>query len=144
MKDSVDAPERVFDLLAKTTEIVTAYVSHNQMAKDDLSGMIRSVHVTLDSLLKASHDPRERASARPVPAVPIDASVTPDLIICLEDGKPFKTLKRHLRTAYNMSPEDYKERWGLSKDYPMVAPKYSAKRSRAAKKSGLGRKPAEN
>ncbi len=131
------------DVLVLASEIVAAYAGRNQMASSELTDLIRSVHATLSGLADGTGDGGEpTAAAPPTPAVPIDASVTPDAIICLEDGKPFKTLKRHLRTAYDMSPEEYRERWGLSKDYPMVAPNYSAKRAETAKKIGLGRKPA--
>ncbi len=129
------------DVLVMAAEIVAAYASNNQMSQADLPDLIRTVHDTLNGLAGGAPAAEAAAEAPPVPAVPIDASVTPDAIICLEDGKPFKTLKRHLRTAYDMSPEDYRERWGLSKDYPMVAPNYSAKRAETAKKIGLGRKP---
>ena len=130
------------DILALASDIVAAYAGRNQMASGELPDLIRSVHATLSGLSNGTGDGGEAApEAPPTPAVPIDASVTPDAIICLEDGKPFKTLKRHLRTAYDMSPEEYRDRWGLSKDYPMVAPNYSAKRAETAKKIGLGRKP---
>jgi len=147
MSDTLEiAPEKdASDILPMTAEIVAAYASHNQMARTELTDLINSVHDTLSGLSGgAKPDAAEVAAveAPPVPAVPIDASVTRDAIICLEDGKPFKTLKRHLRTAYDMSPEEYRERWGLSKDYPMVAPSYSERRAETAKKIGLGRKPA--
>lgn len=133
------------DLLPMTAEIVAAYASHNQMGRADLTDLIASVHGTLSGLQSGdsvSAAEEKAVEAPPVPAVPIDASVTRDAIICLEDGKPFKTLKRHLRTAYNMSPEEYRAKWGLSKDYPLVAPSYSERRAETAKKIGLGRKPA--
>ncbi|MAQ84551.1 MucR family transcriptional regulator [Psychromarinibacter halotolerans] len=132
------------EILTLTTEIVAAYAARNQMAQTDLPNLIQTVHSTLAGLAGMAPEVEEEepvAEAPLVPAVPIDASVTQDAIICLEDGKSFKTLKRHLRTAYDMSPEEYRERWGLSKDYPMVAPSYSAKRAETAKKIGLGRKP---
>ncbi len=131
------------DVLVMAAEIVAAYASNNQMSQGDLPELIQTVYGTLNGLSTGTGDGGAAAAAEapPTPAVPIDASVTPDAIICLEDGKPFKTLKRHLRTAYDMSPEEYRERWGLSKDYPMVAPNYSAKRAETAKKIGLGRKP---
>lgn len=135
------APER--DLISLTADIVAAYASHNQMAQSELTDLIGSVHSKLSGLAGNTDAVMgvSAAEAAPTPAVPIDASVTPDAIICLEDGKPFKTLKRHLRTAYDMSPAEYRERWGLSKDYPMVAPNYSKRRAETAKKIGLGRKP---
>ena len=131
------------DVLVMAAEIVAAYASRNQMAQTELPDLIQAVYGTLNGLAGSGSDNSAEvaAEAPPVPAVPIDASVTPDAIICLEDGKPFKTLKRHLRTAYDMSPEEYRERWGLSKDYPMVAPNYSKKRAETAKRIGLGRKP---
>lgn len=134
------APEQ--DLLSMTADIVAAYASHNQMAQTELTDLIGSVHNTLAGLSgSAAVSGAAAPESAPIPAVPIDASVTPDAIICLEDGKSFKTLKRHLRTAYDMSPDEYRERWGLSKDYPMVAPNYSKRRAETAKKIGLGRKP---
>ncbi|MEM6594041.1 MAG: MucR family transcriptional regulator [Pseudomonadota bacterium] len=135
------------EVLGLAAEIVAAYASRNQMTQGDLSSLIQSVHATLSGLAdgtqRADEGEDDAASAKGplIPAVPIDASVTPDAIICLENGKPFKTLKRHLRTAYDMSPDEYRERWGLSKDYPMVAPNYSKRRAATAKKIGLGRKP---
>lgn len=145
MSNTVETDEPQDDkLLSMTTTIVSAYLSHNQMARTDLNDLISSVHGTLTGLSTGTSTLEPEApviEAAPTPAVPIDASVTPDAIICLEDGKAFKTLKRHLRVAYGMSPEDYREKWGLSKDYPMVAPSYSARRAETAKKIGLGRKP---
>ena len=129
------------DILALASDIVAAYAGRNQMASSELPELIRSVHATLKDVADGTSGGEAVAPEAPlVPAVPIDASVTPDAIICLEDGKSFKTLKRHLRTAYDMSPEEYRARWGLSKDYPMVAPNYSARRAETAKKIGLGRK----
>lgn len=125
------------DIVEFSTEIVAAYVSHNAISPTDLPRLISDVHAALKSLSS------EEASA-PVeekkPAVPVRRSVTPDYIVCLEDGKKFKSLKRHLRTHYNLSPEEYREKWGLPSDYPMVAPSYSATRSKLAKDNGLGRK----
>jgi predicted transcriptional regulator len=137
-------PEDNSELLSMTTDIVAAYASHNQMARTELTELIATVHGTLSGL-SGNPVPADKAEADVplTPAVPIDASVTRDAIICLEDGKAFKTLKRHLRTAYDMSPEEYREKWGLSKDYPMVAPSYSESRAATAKKIGLGRKPGE-
>lgn len=133
------------ELLSMTADIVAAYASHNQMAQTELSELITSVHGTLSGIATggpgAATNPAE-PDAPLVPAVPIDQSITEDAIICLEDGKAFKTLKRHLRTSYDMSPEEYREKWGLSKSYPMVAPSYSARRAETAKRIGLGRKPA--
>jgi predicted transcriptional regulator len=121
------------DLLALTAEIVAAHVSKNTVMVSELAGLIRQVHASLASVGQAPP-----AAARPQPAVPIKKSVTPDYIICLEDGRKLKMLKRHIKTAYNMTPEQYRERWGLPPDYPMVAPNYTAQRSELAKQIGLG------
>ncbi len=122
------------ELLALTTNIVAAHVSNNSVAVPDLPRLIREVHDTLASVSGAGG----REPERPTPAVAIKKSVTPDFIVCLEDGKKLKMLKRHLKTAYNMTPEQYRERWGLSADYPMVAPNYAKQRSKLAKQIGLG------
>ena len=122
------------DLLALTTNIVSAHVANNSVALTDLPRLIREVHETLVSV--GAGAPREQE--RPTPAIPIRRSVTPEFIICLEDGKKLKMLKRHLKTAYNMTPEEYRERWGLPADYPMVAPNYAKQRSKLAKEIGLG------
>jgi len=124
------------ELLALTTEIVAAHVANNTVAVSDLPQLIHEVYRTLSSVGTAP-----AALERPQPAVPVKKSVTPDYIICLEDGKKLKMLKRHLKTAYNMTPEEYRERWGLLADYPMVAPNYALHRSSLAKKIGLGTKP---
>jgi predicted transcriptional regulator len=115
------------------SEIVSAYVSKNSLPPSELPHLIKTVHDALSS-------PDQGASSAPEPAVPIKKSIRPDYVICLEDGKKLKMLKRHLRTAYNMSPDEYRQKWGLASDYPMVAPKYAARRSELAKKIGLGRK----
>ena len=125
------------DLIELSTEIVSAYVSHNALSVTDLPKLIADVHSALRGLSGGSvPEPVEDLK----PAVPVRKSVAPDYIICLEDGKKFKSLKRHLRTHYDLSPEDYREKWALPADYPMVAPNYSATRSRLAKDNGLGRK----
>ncbi|OAN54609.1 MucR family transcriptional regulator [Paramagnetospirillum marisnigri] len=124
------------DLLALTTEIVAAHVANNSVAISDLPHLIQEVYRTLSSVGNVPVVPE-----RPQPAVALKKSVTPDYIICLEDGKKLKMLKRHLKTAYNMSPEEYRDRWGLPADYPMVAPNYAQHRSTLAKKIGLGTKP---
>lgn len=130
-------PESSIDLAEMTTEIVAAYVSHNSISVTDLSKLIADTHAALRNLSAALEStPIEK----PAPAVPVKKSVTPDYLICLEDGKKFKSLKRHLRTHYDLSPEEYREKWGLPADYPMVAPSYSATRSLLAKANGLGRK----
>jgi len=122
------------DLLTLTTEIVAAHVSNNTVAVGDLPQLINQVYNSLANIGSVPAIPTER----PQPAVPVKKSVNPDYIICLEDGKKLKMLKRHLKTAYNMTPEAYRERWGLSADYPMVAPNYARQRSRLAKEIGLG------
>lgn len=127
------------DLIELSTEIVSAYVSHNAMSPGDLPKLIADVH----GALLALHNNEVPVAVEDLkPAVPVRKSVAPDYIICLEDGKKFKSLKRHLRTHYNLSPEEYREKWGLPSDYPMVAPSYSATRSKLAKDNGLGRKAA--
>jgi predicted transcriptional regulator len=127
------------ELLALTTNIVAAHVSNNSVAVPDLPRLIREVHDTLASVSGAGG----REPERPTPAVAIKKSVTPDHIVCLEDGKKLKMLKRHLRTTYGLTPEEYRAKWGLPADYPMVAPSYAAQRSAFAKKIGLGRKRAK-
>lgn len=126
------------DLLQLTAEIVSAHVSNNSVASSDLGSLIQLVHKSLSGI-GVEEVPAEKL----VPAVPIKKSVFADHIVCLEDGKKLKMLKRHLATSYDMTPEQYRERWGLPSDYPMVAPDYAAKRSELAKSIGLGRKPAE-
>jgi predicted transcriptional regulator len=122
------------DLLSLTTDIVSAHVANNTVPLADLPGLIHSVYRTLANIGPAAAEPADR----PVPAVPVRKSVMPDYLVCLEDGKRLKMLKRHLKTAYNMTPEQYRERWGLPADYPMVAPNYAKQRSRLAKEIGLG------
>ena len=123
------------ELVALTAEIVSAYVSNNTVSASDVSALIGDVHSAL-ARAAGGVDPVEREELRP--AITVKKSVTPEFIICLEDGKKFKSLKRHLRTHYNLSPEEYREKWGLPHDYPMVAPNYAAARSALAKKMGLG------
>jgi predicted transcriptional regulator len=129
-------PDRA--LLDKTAEIISAYVGHNSIAVADLPQLIRSVYAALARLVEAGAPALGEAAT---PAVTVKRSVAPDYIVCLEDGKRFKSLKRHLRTTHKMTPEQYRLRWGLMADYPMVAPSYAAERSRLAKAIGLGRKP---
>ena len=124
------------EALELTTEIVAAYVSNNPVQSSELSNLIRSVHATLQGLSSTAQEDVEVK-----PAIPVKKSVTDDYIICLEDGKKLKMLKRHLKTAYDMTPEEYRAKWGLSADYPMVAPAYARKRQELAKQIGLGRKP---
>jgi predicted transcriptional regulator len=126
--------EQSNDLLALTTEIVAAHVSNNTVALGDLPQLINQVYNSLANIGVVPPPP----VARPQPAVSVKKSVQPDYIVCLEDGKKLKMLKRHLKTAYNMSPEAYRERWGLPPDYPMVAPNYARQRSHLAKEIGLG------
>ena len=134
---SVVAPAADSDLVDLSADIVCAYVSHNALSVTDLPKLIADVHTALRSLHgKGIPEPVEELR----PAVPVRKSISPDFLICLEDGKKFKSLKRHLRTHYNLAPEEYREKWGLPADYPMVAPNYSATRSRLAKDNGLGRK----
>lgn len=125
------------DLLALTSEIVAAHVSNNTVAVNDLPQLIEQVYRTLANV---GAEPQQ-AQEKPQPAVPIKKSVTPDYIVCLEDGKKLKMLKRHLKTDHDMTPEQYRERWGLAPDYPMVAPNYAKQRSQLAKDIGLGTRP---
>jgi predicted transcriptional regulator len=118
-----------------TADIVSAYVSNNAVAAGDISSLISQVH---SALLRVSNGQTEVVSEALKPAIAVKKSITPDYLICLEDGKKFKSLKRHLRTQYNMTPEHYREKWGLAADYPMVAPKYAEARSQLAKQMGLG------
>lgn len=123
------------EILALTTDIVSAHLSNNQMPADEIPALITKIYRTL---VNVNGESSGVSSERPQPAVPIKRSVTPEYIICLEDGKKLKMLKRHLKTAYDMSPEEYRDRWGLPADYPMVAPSYANQRSRLAKDIGLG------
>ncbi|WP_201752132.1 Ros/MucR family transcriptional regulator [Microvirga arsenatis] len=116
-------------------DIVSAYVSNNSVPSSDLPTLINEVH---SALLRVGGGTVEAPVEAPKPAIPVKKSVTPDYIVCLEDGKKFKSLKRHLRTQYNMTPEQYREKWGLPVDYPMVAPNYAKARSELAKEMGLG------
>ncbi len=125
------------EIMTLTTEIVAAHVANNTVAVADLSDLIQQVY---RSLTNAGGAGGVEAS-RPQPAVSIRRSVRPDHIVCLEDGKKLKMLKRHLKTAFNMTPAEYRERWNLPSDYPMVAPNYAKQRSKLAKQIGLGRRP---
>jgi predicted transcriptional regulator len=118
-----------------TADIVSAYVSNNSVSAAEIPALISQVH---SALLRVSNGSSEAPAEALKPAVTVKKSITPDYIICLEDGKKFKSLKRHLRTQYNVSPEQYREKWGLPPDYPMVAPNYAAARSELAKQMGLG------
>lgn len=129
MTDKMDKSE----LLALTTDIVASHVANNRIDGNELPQLIRQVFATLSNIGEGSAAPE-----RPQPAVPVKKSITPEYVICLEDGKKLKMLKRHLKTSYNMTPEEYRERWGLPADYPMVAPNYAVQRRELAKKIGLG------
>jgi predicted transcriptional regulator len=125
-----------------TADIVSAYVGNNNVQAAEVPGLISSIHAALTQVSTGAVEPEPELKD---PAVPVRKSITPDFLICLEDGRKFKSLKRHLRTKYNMSPEEYRAKWGLAKDYPMVAPNYAKARSDLAKQMGLGqggRKPA--
>jgi len=127
--------EEKSEIIEMTTDIVAAYVGNNTVSTADLPALIQSVYRALSGVLSGG----EAVEAAPKePAVPVKRSITPDFLVCLEDGRKFKSLKRHLRTKYNMSPEDYRAKWGLAKDYPMVAPNYARARSDLAKQMGLG------
>ena len=128
------------DLLVLTTEIVSSHVANNTVSTSDLPQLIQQVYATLAGIGKGSAG-LNAMGERPEPAVAIKKSVMPDYIVCLEDGKKLKMLKRHLMTSYNMTPDQYRTRWGLAADYPMVAPNYAKQRSSLAKKIGLGTKP---
>ncbi|MBD1545210.1 MucR family transcriptional regulator [Roseibium aggregatum] len=123
------------NLIDLTADIVSAYVSNNTVASTDLPNLINEVYGALQRTSTSAQEPEPEPLK---PAVPVKKSVMPDYIICLEDGKKFKSLKRHLRTHYDMTPEEYREKWDLGPDYPMVAPNYAAARSELAKKMGLG------
>lgn len=125
------------NLLELTAEIVSAYVSSNNLGSDGLPNLIREVHSALHRTATGAVEP---ASEPPRPAVPVKRSISADYIVCLEDGQKFKSLKRHLRTHYDLTPEQYREKWGLPADYPMVAPNYAKARSTLAKQMGLGQK----
>jgi predicted transcriptional regulator len=124
------------ELLRMTADVVAAYVSNNSLPTQQLAEVISTVYTSLRSL----EGPQAEAKAEPLkPAVPVRKSITPDYLVCLEDGKKLKMLKRHLRSTYSMTPDDYRAKWGLPADYPMVAPNYAEQRSAFAKKIGLGR-----
>ena len=125
------------ELLRMSVDVVSAYVSNNALASGQIPELIQTVYASLESLSETSPEPEPEPQK---PAVPIRKSVGDDYIVCLEDGKKLKMLKRHLRTNYGMTPEEYRAKWGLASDYPMVAPAYAKQRSAFAKKIGLGRK----
>jgi predicted transcriptional regulator len=135
MSGAMDDTEH--DVVAMTAKIVAAYVSHNTIVAENLPNLIVAVHGALNkATIQGAEEPVEELR----PAVPVKKSVQPDYIICLEDGKKFKSLKRHLRTHYNLSPDEYRQKWGLPVDYPMVAPAYAESRSQLAKTMGLGQR----
>ena len=127
------------DIMRMTTDIVSAFTSRNTVPSLALTALIGQVHETLHALAR-SNVQEDGAATRRKPAVPIRRSVNPEYIVCLEDGRKLKMLKRYLRAAFNMTPEQYRARWGLPQDYPMVAPNYAKKRSDFAKKMGLGKR----
>jgi predicted transcriptional regulator len=127
------------DMLALTADIVSAHLANNNVAASDVAGLIQSVHAALAGL----GEPAAAELPKQDPAVPVRSSVKPDYIVCLEDGAKLKMLKRYLRTRFDMTPDEYRAKWNLPRDYPMVAPNYAATRQELAKKIGLGRKPAK-
>jgi predicted transcriptional regulator len=135
--DEIERVDHTEMLMELTAEVVAAYVSNNSLAVTDLPALISDV---FGALGRTNSAPQVPQIEKPKPAVAVKKSVTDDYIICLEDGKKFKSLKRHLMTHYNLSPEEYREKWDLPADYPMVAPNYAAARSRLAKQMGLGHK----
>ncbi|HYE48606.1 MAG TPA: MucR family transcriptional regulator [Azospirillaceae bacterium] len=136
MSDQQDNDIRSAEILRMTAEIVSAYVGKNPLPTQQIPEVINTVYSSLTGL---NGTPRDTQAEPPRPAVPVRKSVTPEYIVCLEDGKKLKMLKRHLRSTYNMTPDEYRAKWGLPADYPMVAPNYAAQRSEFAKKIGLGR-----
>jgi predicted transcriptional regulator len=131
MTDAIDTT----NYIGLTAEIVSAYVSNNTVALSDIPALINQIH---SALVRVSSGEAQSPAEPLKPAVPIKRSINPDFIVCLDDGKKFKSLKRHLRTQYGMTPEQYREKWSLPADYPMVAPNYAAARSQLAKQMGLG------
>ena len=136
MSDQTENPGSNDALLRMTADVVTAYVGNNTVTPSDLADVIRTVHASLQQAQASESS----VAAAPKPAVPVKKSITPDYLICLEDGRELKMLKRHLRTTYNLTPDEYRAKWGLDPDYPMVAPNYARRRSEFAKQIGLGQK----
>lgn len=137
----MNTDERQQELLALTAEIVAAHVSNNTVSTEELPGLIEKVHRTLAALGGGARAVAGLLAQQNLePAVPVKKSITPDYLICLEDGKKMKMLKRHLKTAYNMTPDEYRAKWGLPSDYPMTAPNYAIRRSSLAREIGLGRR----
>lgn len=132
--DPSDAPDGA--ALRMTTDIVASFVSNNKVSPDELTDLIRSIHQTIAVLSDGATD---KIAEKPKPAVPVAKSIHTDYLVCLEDGKKLKMLKRYLRSTYSMSPDEYRKRWSLPADYPMVAPAYAARRSEFAKRIGLGK-----
>lgn len=130
-------PQGTLDTVSLASDIVVAYVSNNSVPRAELASLIADVHAAIERLRTGT---AQEPEAKLTPAVSVKKSVTPDYIVCLEDGKKFKSLKRHLSTHYNLSPDQYRQKWSLPRDYPMVAPAYAAARSSLAKSMGLGRK----
>lgn len=131
----MNEPSEIENYIELAADIVSAYVSNNSVPSSDLPALINEIHAALVRVTNGAELP----VAEPLkPAVPAKKSITNEFIVCLEDGRKFKSLKRHLRTQYNMSPEEYREKWGLAADYPMVAPNYAKARSNLAKQMGLG------
>ncbi len=136
IKDVImDSKFNNINVLSCTADIVSAHVSYNKIDVDDISSLIKEVFQTLDEL----HHEFDLDKIRLKPYVPISESIMPDYLVCLEDGKELKMLKRYLKTTHNLSPDEYRKKWGLPNDYPMVAPNYAKKRSQLAKDSGLGK-----
>jgi predicted transcriptional regulator len=136
MRDEDDAALPDGDALRMTADIVASFLRNHKVSPEELPGLIRSVHRTVESLAGGA---AQRPEERPKPAVPVGKSIHHDYLVCLEDGKKLKMLKRYLRSTYSLSPDDYRQRWGLPADYPMVAPAYAARRSEFAKRIGLGK-----
>ena len=133
-----DIPQHLAEI---TAEVVSAYVANNTLPASELPALVTDIHATLSGLVRKNSSGAAGAEKeKQKPAVPIKKSITPDYLICLENGQKFKSLKKHLKAQYDMSPEDYRRKWGLPADYPMVAPAYAERRSDLAKKLGLGRK----
>ena len=140
MAETSETDIGAFELLQLTSDIVAAHVSNNSVPSSELSGLIEQVYRTLEQVGKGP----EPEADKPIPAISVKKSIHPDYLVCLEDGKKLKMLKRHLKTSYDMSPEEYRERWNLPADYPMVAPNYAKQRSKLAKEIGLGRQSRGN
>lgn len=138
MNESDGAGGKSPGLMRMTADIVSAYVGHNSVPSNQIADLVRAVHSSLNEL---SNGAVQTPDAPPKPAVPVKRSVHDDYIVCLEDGKKLKMLKRYLRSTYGMSPDEYRAKWGLPPDYPMVAPKYAEQRSAIARRTGLGRRP---